>query len=588
MRYSKGEQNTICDEVNLGSPPFPGQPCLVDTFRDPWNVAANWRWNPANNVVNEFVVGGNHFTFDFITPTADHQPARIHAARQSRCRKSFAVGNLRTLNTLQVVNNTELQPRRAQLQARAQRAAADARGHPRVGERQQRHADVELQHRQRNTVDPTAFGLPANIQTGQRSAGARIEHQFPARPRRTDHAGLRLDRQRATPRAARRSSSRRRIRRSTSSCRTPGSRPRTSPSTSVCAGKRSCRPATTDGLIRRPNQRVAVGEAPSNALTWIDAPLYDDDLNNFAPSVGFAWDPTGTRQAGHSRQLSAGLRPHQHVRDLVGDPAEHSGHHDRRDQHVVRHGRRAARQRRRRCSRRSRRSTPDADRSPARTMRVMDTEFESPLTHGWAINYQREVFKGNAVRGRVHRPARREPLRRLRREPGRDLQQRLPRCVQHRQGGRREPADEPAARPGHAAARPARPDRQFVRRLFASNLQQNSVAALAGALGSRLQGGRTLAELSGLGPYFFYPYPQFLGSGSNAALSVIDSEDWSRYHALRAEARAALPRRCRLPARLHASRSRRTPARSIRRSRSSAPALRSRRPARRSTSTIAR
>jgi hypothetical protein len=30
-------------------------------------------------------------------------------------------------------------------------------------------------------------------------------------------------------------------------------------------------------------------------------------------------------------------------------------------------------------------------------MRVMDTEFESPLTHGWAVNYQREVFKGNVL-----------------------------------------------------------------------------------------------------------------------------------------------------------------------------------------------
>jgi hypothetical protein len=67
----------------------------------------------------------------------------------------------------------------------------------------------------------------------------------------------------------------------------------------------------------------------------------------------------------------------------------------------------------------------------------------------------------------------------------------------------------------------------MVRRLFASNLQLNSVAALAASLGSRVQGNRSLPELAGLGSYFFFPYPQFLGG-----VNVIDSEDYSRYHAL--------------------------------------------------------
>jgi hypothetical protein len=69
----------------------------------------------------------------------------------------------------------------------------------------------------------------------------------------------------------------------------------------------------------------------------------------------------------------------------------------------------------------------------------------------------------------------------------------------------------------------------MVRRLFASNLQLNAVASLAAALGQRIQGGRSLPELAGLGSYFFFPYPQFL---SGTGVIVIDSNDYSRYHAL--------------------------------------------------------
>ena len=66
----------------------------------------------------------------------------------------------------------------------------------------------------------------------------------------------------------------------------------------------------------------------------------------------------------------------------------------------------------------------------------------------------------------------------------------------------------------------------MLRRLF-SELTLNSVAGVASSLGTRIQGTRTLSELAGLGPYFFFPHPQFLGG-----MNVIDSNDYSRYHAL--------------------------------------------------------
>ena len=67
----------------------------------------------------------------------------------------------------------------------------------------------------------------------------------------------------------------------------------------------------------------------------------------------------------------------------------------------------------------------------------------------------------------------------------------------------------------------------MVRRLFPADLNLNNVASLAKSITSRIQGNRSIPELAGLGSFFFIPYPQFAG-----ALRVVDSNDYSTYHAL--------------------------------------------------------
>ena len=47
VRYYRGYQNTYCDQVNGGEPAFPGTTCFVDTTRDPYNWAGNYRWRRA-------------------------------------------------------------------------------------------------------------------------------------------------------------------------------------------------------------------------------------------------------------------------------------------------------------------------------------------------------------------------------------------------------------------------------------------------------------------------------------------------------------------------------------------------------------
>jgi hypothetical protein len=55
----------------------------------------------------------------------------------------------------------------------------------------------------------------------------------------------------------------------------------------------------------------------------------------------------------------------------------------------------------------------------------------------------------------------------------------------------------------------------------------NSAAAVAQALGRRIEGGVNLPAAAGLSPYFFTPFPQFMG-----ASRIIDSNDFSTYHGL--------------------------------------------------------
>ncbi|MEP7274309.1 MAG: carboxypeptidase-like regulatory domain-containing protein, partial [Acidobacteriota bacterium] len=104
VRYAWGKQNTINDSVNGGLPAFPGLPPKVNTTRDPRNLAVNYRWQISPTLINELVVGGNHFTFNFINPSAGAQPYSIVTINPTDP-LDFTAGNLRTLNTYQVVDN---------------------------------------------------------------------------------------------------------------------------------------------------------------------------------------------------------------------------------------------------------------------------------------------------------------------------------------------------------------------------------------------------------------------------------------------------------------------------------------------------
>jgi hypothetical protein len=105
-RISTGHQNTIDDVVNAGLQPFPGLPGVVNTFRQPRNLAINYRFSPTKNLTNELVVGFNRFGYAFVNPgfaTAVTQPFTLNNSITDPL--NAFIGNNRYLTTIQYVDN---------------------------------------------------------------------------------------------------------------------------------------------------------------------------------------------------------------------------------------------------------------------------------------------------------------------------------------------------------------------------------------------------------------------------------------------------------------------------------------------------
>lgn len=523
IRYSKGYQNTNCDQVNGGEPPFPGLTCLVNTERSPYNWAGNWRWNARSNLVNELVVGQNHFTFDFLNPSAS--PTQPTFTGPVTLSENFTVGNLRTVDTFQIVDNLSWQRGTHGLRLGTNmrfQTHRDVRGS--VGGANV--APVVNFSTGINAVDPATFGIPSNINT-----------QFD-RPSLQSSINFLLGRVGSLSQGFVQKGS----------GYGPGGtvfnfaadypeidfyaqdtwKPR--PNVTVDLGLRyeaKLSPRNSDDLIRHPNQSLAVGSPPSNTLRWEKGPLYDDDWNNLVPSVGVAWDPDGQGKSvirGNYRmaydRINTFVLSSNIFQSIPGITAS-----------VVNtaFGQAGGRLRQGLPSLQPTVS-PDDFLQPARvgsgSIRVVDPNLQTPVTHGWAVTYQRELFPQTLFE-----------IAYVGRRAGHLFGAYNVNQAEFRSNGFLDAFNIVKAGGESALMNQlVAPDTRrnagetgsaMVRRLFAPTLSLNSVAALASALGTRVQGTQTLPELAGLGSYFFFPYPQFLGG-----VNVIDSEDYSRYHAL--------------------------------------------------------
>ena len=296
VRWAQGEQNTICDNANGGLARFPGLPCFVDTFRDPKNLAVNYRWTVTPTTVNEFVVGFNRFTFSFNNPdpNADSNPPIILNIPTDPLNSSPTVNNLRTLTSYQIVDNVS-----------HQRGAHTIKFGTNL--RFQRHFDDRSSVANSNTRETITLGTgdnPVPASFGTRGAATTGINTGSDRPRLESYVNDLLGRYGRISQAF--------VAVDDTAFGEAGTRFlntakydeydffaqdtwKIRPNLTIDYGLRwelRLTPRASQPVLR-PSQPIRVGESPTNQITFEEGDLYDSSLAQLAPTFGFAWDPFG-------------------------------------------------------------------------------------------------------------------------------------------------------------------------------------------------------------------------------------------------------------------------------------------------------
>ena len=309
VRWSAGHQNTYGDTANAGLPIFPGTPNVVDTFRTPKNLAVSWRWAVKPTLLNELVLGMNRFSFNFANPdpNAASNPFINFFANPTCTQSGIAcmsvpqqnyAGNARFLTTFQLADNMSY----------LRGAHAFKWG---INFRYQRHVDrrgsigaldaalaVNFDPFV-NEVDPGAFHFPTNI-SGYASDFADLTDDA---LNLTGYVNDLLGRVGSIQQGI--------VAKSPSEWASPGTwlhadfrMPeydfyaqdswRLRPNLVVDLGLRweiKLSPRVTDAnRMLRPDPPIGWGFS-SDSLVWKPGELYRDSYKNFGPSIGFAWDP---------------------------------------------------------------------------------------------------------------------------------------------------------------------------------------------------------------------------------------------------------------------------------------------------------
>jgi hypothetical protein len=531
-RWSQGSQDTIGDFVNDGWSRFPGTPRIVDTIRRPKNLAINWRWTPTDRLTNEAVFGINRFFFDFFNPDPNSQENPPFFLGLVTHPLDHTIGNLRELVTYQVVDNlswvrsshTFKMGLNLRFQKHEDRRGSVAGGNVRP---------IANFSRTTNTVDPTTFRLPADINTAN------------DRPRLQSAINELLGRVGSISQSF--------VAESDDAYAAPGT-------TFVFASrynefdfywqdswklrqnltidlglrweiKQSPR-SVNDSIILRPDQDIFVGAQPSANLKWVEDKLHDDDVNNFGPSIGLAWDPFGTGKTSiranyriaydrmNTFVISSTIFQSEpgitlgavnttfgqgggRLRDGLPTLAPPAG------------------------------LTPAQLRQPASfssgSIHVVDPNWVAPRTQQWGLSIQRELGWKTVVELNYIGRKGEHLFGAYNINQAEIFTNGFVEAFKTVKAGGQSSLLNQLLQPD-PSRRTTETGSDLVRRLFPTELSQNAAGALAATLARRTAtGGIPLPVASGLGATFFFPFPQFAGG-----LNVLDSGDRSTYHAFEA------------------------------------------------------
>lgn len=553
-RYAWGRQDTVNDTTNSGAPRFPGLPPIVNTERKPNNLALGYTRVVSPTMVNELVVGSSHFLFDFVTPTAGSVlPFFLNNVTDPLL---VSRGNLRKLTTYQLVDNFSWN-----LKAHALRMG--------INFRYQQHIDVRGSVAGVNSEREVTFnqtvntacaggsfgtgGTPGISSTGQElfclpstSSSTPLFINTNDRPRLQNTINDLLGRIGRVQQGF--------VAKDDLQSFEPGGTTfrndarygeydfyfqdtwKWKPNFTIDLGVRlelKGHPTNPRNRILVPDEPVFAGAPPSTTLQWVRGPLYDNDYNNWSPSIGFAWDPfksgkTSVRanyRLAYDR-INTFLISSQIFNNLPGlstsvintafgqngGPGGTGGRWRDANQPVL-----------------TPTVTPEQLTQPPAfgvgAITVMDRNFRAPKTNMWQLDIQRELWKGIVV----------DVAYIGRRATGLfgayDVNQVdifdngfLDEFLIVQQGGQSALINQLYGPDTRRQSGETGSD--FVRRQFATSVGRNAVAAIAEDAASRIQSGVPLLTLAGLPTTFFRTFPQF------ATLRVIDANDYSTYHAL--------------------------------------------------------
>lgn len=528
-RYAQGKQDTLCDSVNGGLQPFPSTPCLVDTNRDPRNLAINWRWSPSASLINETIIGFNYFKFRFGNPSPRNDyPFILNLVTDPYSNFTY---NARSARTLQLIDNltwvkgnhtikTGINFRFGkQFDDRSSVAGADITpivnfstavnsnfsgfSLPSSGINSNDLARLrsminDLLGRV-GTISQAFVALPDGSAFAPAGTRWNFRHYYPEydfyiqdtwkfRPNLTFDIGLRYE-IKLSPRSK--------------------GRP-----------------------ILRPEGQVNYGSAPTNSLRWTEGRIFDNDYNNLAPSIGFAWDPFKTGKTA----IRANFRVNydRFPTFLFGSsifqsaPGNNIGVFNSsfgQSGGLLRSGLPSL----------TPTTTPNALRQPPAfgtgSITVVDSDLRFPEVYSWYAGFQRELWKGNVLevnyigkRG-VHLLG------------GYDANQvnifaRDPRFnTTFLDEFNRIRSDSTYNSAFINALYTGDPNNNAGTATFRStnstNIALGAVAAAALSVSQRLSAGQQMIAVNGFSPFLFQKFPQFTG-----ALNVIDSNDFSMYNGL--------------------------------------------------------
>lgn len=399
-RYSFGQQTSLGDSANGGRPIFPDTPNIVDTYRDPMNMAVNWRISPVANLTNEFVFGFNNFGYRFATAEPDpNMPYTFNTIATPNINLDF-VG--RRLRTIQLVDNLtyiasshiikaginfrfgrQVDDRSAVASSQIEGVVSFGTGNtsftafnvPTAGSTAINNTDRNLLLGTINNMlgrfnsvsrayvsseDGSAF-LPGGSRWNFRSFFP--EYDFYIQDSWRIASNLVLD-----------------------------------------LGLRyeaKISPTSEGKPVLSPSLQVSSASAPSSTLSWVESPLYASDTNNFAPSLGFAWDPfkNGKTSIRANYRLNFDRIPTQVFANSIwqGTPGNNTGPTittftagvDDLFRYGVPYARLIPTQ------------TPTQLRTPTAfsttSNTLFDSDFRFPEVHSWSASFQREIGSGFVV-----------------------------------------------------------------------------------------------------------------------------------------------------------------------------------------------